>query len=192
MSLEGAVASTDVELLRKTASGDHSTFEVLVERHEGAILRFIRSISRDTGRVEDALQETFIAAWKAAGEFRGTGSARGWLLGIARHVVSRQYRRHAGEPSEHVPLHDLGVEAGWGEDAPHSLSKRLENRDLVEQGFKGLSSEDQEILILRDLEEFSAEEVAKTLGLSLAAVKSRLHRARLRFMANVREKTHGA
>lgn len=192
MSVEGAVASTDVEILRKTAGGDHSAFEILVERHEGAVLRFIRSISRDAERVEDALQETFIAAWKAAADFRGTGSARGWLLGIARHVVSRQYRLSAGEPLEHLSLADLGVEAGWGEDARDSLSKRLENRDLVEQGFKGLSPDDQEILILRDLEDFSGDEVAKTLGLSLAAFKSRLHRARLRFMANVRRKTHGA
>lgn len=192
MSLEGTVASSDVEILRKTASGDHSGFEVLVERHEGAVLRFIRGISRDPGRVEDALQETFIAAWKGAGEFRGAGSARGWLLGIARHIISRQYRRHAGEPSEHLSLPELGIEAGWGEVAPDSLSKRLENRDLVEQGFKGLSPDDQEILILRDLEDFSADEVATALGLSLAAVKSRLHRARLRFMANVRGKTHGA
>lgn len=192
MSLESAVAPTDVEILRKTASGDHSAFEVLVERHECAVMRFIRSISRDPGRVEDALQETFIAAWKASGDFRGAGSARGWLLGIARNAVSRQYRRRAGEPSEHVSLADLGVAAGWGEEAPDSLSRRLESRDLVEQGFKALSPEDREIVILRDLEGFTAEEAAQTLGLSLAAVKSRSHRARLRFMASVRGRTHGA
>lgn len=128
MSVEGAVASTDVEILRRTASGYHTTFEVLVARHEAAVLRLIRSIGRDDENAEDALQETFVAAWRAAADFRGTGSARAWLLGIARNVVSRHYRRRAGEPSEHVPIEDLGVEAGWGNEAPDCLSKRLEHR----------------------------------------------------------------
>lgn len=192
MSVEGAVASTDVEILRRTASGDHTTFEVLVARHEAAVLRLVRTIGRDDENAEDALQETFVAAWRAAADFRGTGSARAWLLGIARNVVSRHYRRRVGEPSEHVPIEDLGVEAGWGNEAPDSLSKRLEHRDLVERGFRGLSPEDREILILRDLEDLSADQVAGLLGVSLAATKSRLHRARLRFMANLRGASHDA
>ena len=192
MSLEGSLALDDAAILRRTAAGDHGPFEALVERHEAAVLRFIQGISRDPGRIEDALQETFLAAWRGAGEFRGGESARGWLLGIARNAVARQYRRHAGEPSEHVSLSDLGVEAGWGAEPTDLLAKRLEDRDLVDRGFRGLSPEDQEILILRDLEDFTADQVARMLGLSLAATKSRLHRARLRFMANVREKIHGA
>ncbi len=192
MSREGSLTHDDAAILRRTAAGDHGDFEALVERHEAAVLRFIQGISRDPGRIEDALQETFVAAWRGAGEFRGGESARGWLLGIARNVVSRQYRRRAGEPPEHVPLSDLGVEAGWGAEPTQLVAKRLEDRDLVERGFRGLSPEDQEILILRDLEEFTADQVAHTLGLSLAATKSRLHRARLRFMANLRGKIHGA
>ncbi len=192
MSLEGSLEQDDAVILRRTAAGDHGAFEVLVERHEAAVLRFIQGISRDPGRVEDALQESFLAAWRGAGNFRGGESARGWLLGIARNVVSRQYRRRAGEPSEHLSLSDLGVEAGWGAEPPDLVAKRLEDRDLVEQGLRGLSPEDQEILILRDLEGFTVDQVAQMLSLSLAATKSRLHRARLRFMANVRGEIHGA
>jgi RNA polymerase sigma-70 factor, ECF subfamily len=67
-----------------------------------------------------------------------------------------------------------------------SVAERLAARELVEAGFRGLSTEDREILVLRDLEQLTGEEAAATLGITLPAQKSRLHRARLRFLANVK------
>ena len=176
----------DAPTLERVARGDRDAFERFVRRHEGAVLRYIRTRTSDPDRAEDALQETFIAAWRSAGTFRGDGSARAWLLTIARNAVRREYRRAAGEPERFQPLDAVAVGAGWGRDPDEAWTDRIAAGQLVERAFERLSADDREILLLRDLEGFRNEDVAEMLGLSLAATKSRLHRARLRFMESAR------
>lgn len=176
----------DAELLARAAAGDRRAFRRFVEDHEGAVLRYIRTRTGDTGMAEDALQETFIAAWRHAGSFRGDGPARTWLLAIARNAVHRQHRRSAGEPEAFEPLDEIAVRAGWGRDPDEAWTERIAAAQLVERGFAQLSPDDREILVLRDIEGLGNAEVARLLGLSLSAVKSRVHRARLRFMESVR------
>lgn len=176
----------DPELLERAAGGDRRAFERFVEEHEGAVFRYIRTRTDDPEVAEDALQETFIAAWRSADTFRGSGSARAWLLTIARNAVRRQYRRPAGAPDDFEPLDAAAVRAGWGRDPDEAWTDRIAAAQIVERGFETLSADDREVLVLRDLEGFGNGAVAEMLGLSLAAVKSRVHRARLRFMESVR------
>jgi RNA polymerase sigma-70 factor (ECF subfamily) len=183
---ESTAALSDAEILRQTAAGDHQVFEVFVARHEAAVHRYVRTLLQEPDRVDDVLQETFIAAWRGAGDFRGAGSARSWLLRIGRNAVLRQHRRHVGEPRAYVALHDLAREAGWGESGGSGVTDRLAARESVAAGFRGLKAAEREILILRDLEQFTGEEAAATLGITLAAQKSRLNRARLHFIANLK------
>jgi RNA polymerase sigma-70 factor, ECF subfamily len=182
----GPVALTDADLLRACAAGDHDAFGAFVERHEASVHRYVRALTDDADRVDDALQETFIAAWRGAAGFRGGAGARAWLLRIARHASHRQYRRHAGQPQHHVSLDELAQEAGWGSGSADAITARLAAREVLEAGFAALDAEDREILVLRDLEGLTGDEAAETLGISLAAQKSRLHRARLRFLATVK------
>lgn len=179
---------TDAELLRKASGGDRDALEELVSRYESVVFRFARAMSGDPAAAEDVLQETFLAVWRNSGGFRGEDSARAWILSIARNATHRRFRRHAGEPQV-ASLSELGAEAGFARVDPQ-FTERLADRELVEIGFQGLTLEEREILMLRDAEGYSGEEVAAALGISLAAMKSRLHRARLRFMAGIREKTH--
>lgn len=177
---------TDAELLERSAAGDRRAFERFVTAHEGAVLRYVRTRTDDPAVAEDALQETFIAAWRSANTFRSDGSARAWLLTIARNAVRRQYRRPAGAPDAFEPLDAAAVRAGWGRDPHDEWADRIAAAQVLARGFQGLSPEDREILVLRDLEGLGNEETAALLGISLPAVKSRVHRARLRFMENVR------
>lgn len=178
----GALSTEDDELLRRSAAGDRDAFDAFVERHAPAVLRFAgRTVDAD--RAEDILQETFLAAWRGAAGFRG-GSARAWLFAIARNATRRAHRLRAGEPREHESLDDLALRAGWGAD--DDLLDRLEVRELVERGLGALSADDREILLMRELEGFGGTEAAAALGISLDAQKSRLHRARLRFIASLR------
>lgn len=154
-------------------------------------MRLLRASATTGADAEDALQEAFLAAWRAAGSFAGTGSARAWVLTIARNALHRRYRRRAGEPADVIPLDRLGEKAGWGAiDSPDALVERLEDRALLERALARLSEADREVLVLRDLEEFGGEETARLLGVTVAAVKSRLHRARLRLAAHLREEQH--
>lgn len=175
---------TDAESLRRTVAGDVAAFERLVDRHERVLLRVLRQLTSDEAAAMDALQETLLAAWRGAASFRGDGSARAWLLGIARHSARRQYRRRAGQPGRSESLDTLAEAAGFGADT--RLLERLEAREIVNAAFAVLDDEDRAVLLLRDVEGWSGEETAAALGIGLAAMKSRLHRARLRFMAAAR------
>lgn len=178
----------DAELLAQTAAGDRAAFGRFVERHQAAVLRLLRAGAASEADAEDAYQDAFIAAWRAAASFGGGVTARGWILTIARNALHRQYRRRVGEPAAFVPLDELERDAGWGtEEPPDALLERLEDRASLEQALGHLAPADREVLVLRDLEELSGDETAAALGITLRAMKSRLHRARLRLAAALKE-----
>ena len=184
----GLLTESDADLLRRSAEGDAGAFERFVTRHEASVYRYLRALADDAADAEDALQEAFVAAWRAASSFRGT-DARAWLLAIARNRLRRMHRRRAGAPSDSdlVPLERLGAEAGWGApEDPGAELERREARERVERALGRLSAPDREVLLLRDVEGLTGEEAADVLGISLAALKSRLHRARLRLAAELR------
>ena len=178
-------AASDSELLRLSAGGDQAAFAVLMDRYWGPVYRFLVSVGANQDDAEDALQECFISVWKSAATFRGTGSARAWLFAIARNALRRQARRRAGEPTYSESLERLGDRAGWG-TAP-AFTPRFEAVEELEWALGQLPRGEREVVVLRDLEALSGTEAAAALGLSVAAMKSRLHRGRLRLMGVLRE-----
>ena len=146
----------------------------------------MRSLTADDGTAEDALQETFVAIWRSADSFRGEGSARAWIYGLARRQAARTWRRRAGEPTTPVPLHELGAQAGWGRD-PEELTAAIEDADLLHGALDQLSVTDREIIVLHDLEGLSGPEIAEILDITANAARVRLHRARLRLMSVLRQ-----
>ena len=192
MPSEGPLTPSDGELLSQTAAGDHRAFSMFVDRHQGAVFRYLSARTGSAADCEDVLQETFVAAFKGCRSYREEGSARSWLFGIARNLSKRLYRKRVGEPDEMVPLEELGLQAGWGcPPWTGSFVESLERRDTLEKALARLSPEEREILVLRELEGLSGEETAAVLELSLPAMKSRLHRARLRLAAVLVEGNHG-
>lgn len=183
--MDSALDDDDRNRLRSAAGGNTSAFDAIVERHEAAVARFLRTLGGD--EIDDALQETFIAAWRSAGAYNGTGTVRSWLLSIARNVHRHSKRRRVDEPSTFVPLDALAERAGWGCDPaePRRMDAALA-RDEVERALAMLPDDEREVLVLRELEELSGDETARLLGLSLPAMKSRLHRARIHLAAALR------
>jgi RNA polymerase sigma-70 factor (ECF subfamily) len=159
-----------------------------MRRHEDSVWRFVRSQSGSQQDAEDIVQETFIAAWRHAASYRATGSVRGWLLTIARNAISHYYRLRVGETAQPEPLDQIALDAGWGARVDDASAR--DDRELLESALGRLAREHREILVLRELEGFSGEETAALLQLTLPAMKSRLHRARLKFVAALRELEH--
>lgn len=182
----------DARLLRLTASGDRDAFAAVVARHQASVFRLARILTRDQSSAEDVLQQTFLSAWQHAGQYRADASARTWLLTIARHAAQRYREKREREPIDATPLEELGIRAGWGGANPEALAIAAQDRDRVAAAFASLDDGDREILTLRDLEDVAGADVAECLGLSLSAMKSRLHRARLHLAAalNTMEATH--
>lgn len=175
----------DRACLAAAAHGDGEAFGAFVAHHERTVYRFVHSLGVRGANADDALQETFIAAWRSAATFRGDATARSWLLAIARNVVRHARRRHVGEPADFEPLDTIAEQAGWGGD-PLETVTREQRVALVHRALDRLDHADREILVLRELEALSGEETAAALGLSVPAMKSRLHRARLRLTATLR------
>ena len=184
-------APTDDALLSLARAGDRAAVGALVRRYRSVVYRFARRLVTDPALAEDVMQETFLAATGSLDTFRGEGSLKAWLLSITRAKAGEARRRKAGEPSSFESagsLDELGARAGWGHAlSPEELAARVEQRTLLERGLSGLSPEEREVVLLRDVEGLSGEQVAAALGLSLAAVKSRLHRGRLRLLALVKQ-----
>lgn len=180
---------SDAALLTATVAGDSAAFDRFVTRHAAHVHRFLASLGVHDADAEDVMQDTFVAAWRGAHGFRGDGTARAWLFTIARNAVRHAARRRVGEPDRFAPLEAadsldaIALAAGWGGEAQGSVADRAQ---LVHVALRQLDATDREILVLRDMEGLSGEETAAALELSLPAMKSRLHRARLRLAAVVR------
>ena len=174
-------------LLASVASGDRAALSALVHRHWASLFRYTRRMTGDEAAAEDALQDTFVAVMEHAATFRGESSARAWLYTLARNALRRRARRRVGEPGPAEVTEDvesLGASAGFG--CVSTWTRALEDRQEIERALGALSDDDREVLALVDAEGLSIEEASSSLGVTEAALKSRLHRARLRFMAAMR------
>lgn len=177
----------DRELAARAARGDRAAFSLLVERHQRAVFRVARGLTGSDDAAEDVLQETFLSALRAVGQYRGEASVLGWLCAIARNAAARRGRRADQVPHEPVALEALGAEAGWGQPDVERLVAAAEDRQHLSQALASMPQEERAVLLLRDIEGLSGEEAAHALGLSVAAMKSRLHRGRLRLAALLRQ-----
>ncbi|HEY4594835.1 MAG TPA: sigma-70 family RNA polymerase sigma factor [Thermoanaerobaculia bacterium] len=179
---------SDETLIARTAAGDPTAFDRLVRRHQAAVYRFARAAAPADDDAVEILRETFLAARRAASRHRDETSARPWLLTLARQAIDRRLSR--SRAVDLTPLRELARAAGWqsGGGAPEAPE---ESGPAVEAAFAALPPEDREILTLCDREYFTVDEAARVTGLSDAAVRTRLHRARLRLLAHLREDAHG-
>lgn len=185
----GVETVLDLKALAATVAGDRRAFEGLAGRHRPTMLRFARALVPSDAAAEEVVQEALLSAYTHAGSFRGEGSVRAWLLTITRRSASRWRRAEpAVESLDDVPLATLGIAAGWGapEASPEHLAALAEQADLLGRALARLPEGDRLVLTLRDVEGLSGEEVAEVLDLGLAATKTRVHRARLRLMAELR------
>lgn len=150
-----------------------STLRGLIDAHSAAVYRLARSIVRDVGLSDDVTQETFIKVWKHLDDFRGDGSIRGWILRIAhRESISalRRQREAATDPAL------LGQTVD-----PTQVSRVVEGRFAYASFQRALDLLDElsrAVLVLRELEGLSYEEIANVLDVPVPTVKTRLLRAR--------------
>lgn len=183
----------DAALLSRAYAGDRAAFSLLVERHLPGMLRYARSLSRTPQAAEDAVQQAMLSLWRTmvdgSGRKSGDASVRSWLYVMVRNAVYRGARRRVGEPAETQTLEALGEEAGWGDErsSPEAIGVLLQDRAMLRRALESLDAMDRDVILLRDVEELDGEETAHILGVPLATMKTRLHRARLRLRAQLQQ-----
>lgn len=172
------------QVLAAAQAGDRTALEQLLVEHRSGVYRYGLRVCRTTEDAEDAVQETLWTATRAIKTFRGTAaSIARWLFTIVRHhcyhLLERRRRdQHIAAASESTPN-----VTGSFEDAVTTE----ERRRMLAVALASLSSSYRDVLLLRDVEGLTAPQAAEKLGLSVDALKSRLHRARVSLMDSLEQ-----
>ncbi len=173
---------TDQELLAAVRTGDREALGRLLERHQAAVYRFGAKMCREEEDAKDVLQETLFAAARHLPEFRGASSVSTWLYTIARSFCIKKRRTSKFAPAhlESLDAHgEAATEIADGGRGPEEDVAGRQLKAVLDEAIASLDPMYREVLVLRDVEGLSAAEVAEVMGLSIEAVKSRLHRARI-------------
>jgi RNA polymerase sigma-70 factor (ECF subfamily) len=175
---------SDVTLLEQARTGDRPALEALLSRHQRRVYRFGLKMCRDPEDAKDVLQDTLLAVARSVKDFRGASSVSTWLYTIARSfgIKKRRRSKFAPEQEESLEARGPGLEARQIVDPGRRPDEELAGRQIesaLEQAIAGLDPMYREVLVLRDVEGLTAPEVAEVMELSVEAVKSRLHRARV-------------
>jgi len=178
-----AAEPSDAALAARVAARDPSAFEMLMRRYNRRLFRVARAILRSDQDAEDALQEAYLAAYRAIGSYRGDASLSTWLTRI---VINEAYGRirKAGSATV-IPLgeaHEMSDDSSDAlrapDEAPDQAALRGELRRLLERHIDALPEQFRTAFMLREVEELSVEEAAAALGVPAVTVRTRAHRAR--------------
>lgn len=179
-------AVRDAELIARILKGERELFHQLVRPYEKSVYFATFSILQNEQDAEDAAQETVLKALKNLGNFRAESKFSTWLVSIAvneararlRHARVLKFESVDESPPDEEGSFTPSVISDWRE-VPLQALERKELRELLRRAIAGLPEIYREVLLLRDVEEFSIAEAAATLGVSEGVVKTRLLRARL-------------
>jgi len=182
-------AAAENELIEAARAGDRRALDVLVRRHQPRLEAICRKMCEDWDEAAEVLQDTLLGIAANIARFRGDSSLLTWAYTIARTHWSRR-RRGRGRSVEIKVKHlrvELSEEFATSEREPFESLAGDELRSALIVALRELSALDREVLVLRDVEGFSAAEVAKQLRLTISAVKTRLHRARVATRERIRD-----
>ena len=183
------VSDPDQRLVEATLRGELHAFDTLVERHRDVVFRVTARIVGSDEEAEDVTQDTFLRAFHRLERYRGEGPFRTWLLRIAHNtaVTHLTTRRIATQPLHRT---DEDLVAVVAEGTPAERLERRERLNRLDTKVKGLSPGHRTVLVLRDIEGLSYEEIARVTDSPVGTVKARLHRAREEFIDVLRNNTY--
>lgn len=169
---------SDLELLHRSAAGSERAFHTLVDRHADRLFAIASSLTGNAADAEDVLQETFAGAFRGIKKFEGRASVKTWLTRILILQIAKWRRDRKGKQTQ--PLESASpVTPGEATTTERKLD--------VHAALATLSAEHQEVLVLREFEQLSYEEIAGVLGVPRGTVESRLFRARTELREKLRD-----
>lgn len=160
-------------LVRRMQDGDGAALELFISETQEAAWKLAFSLLRDRHRAEDCLQDVYFTVHRTVGQLRDPLAAQTWLLRIVTNRCRKLHGRH--RPAESL---DEIARDGHEPGAPDPELDALDLRESLER----LGAQDREVLTLREMMQLSYDEIAQTLKVPLGTVRSRLAKARLRFV----------
>ena len=185
ISVRLSPATSDETLVAVAKSGDRSAFAELWNRHSRTAFQKVFQIMKNEADAEDAAQEAFLKAFRHLATFRAEAKFSTWLISITLNEARSRLRQRKvlklqslDEPLDEQRHVSPALLRDWREVSTQTL-ERQEVRLLLERAIACLPLTYREIFLMRDVEELSVNESAETLGISIASVKVRSHRARM-------------
>lgn len=174
MGFEGdsrlSMTATDEELIARMAHGDRAALEALYRRHSPWVAGRLAAATSSRDLAEEALQDAFLGAWRAARSYRGQGEVAAWLWGIARRRLVSLSRKRTDIPDQRMTPDIPGVD-----EVVLSREEAMRVREAVAH----LPTDQRAAIEGVVFEDRPVAEVAQSLGVPIGTLKSRLHRARL-------------
>ncbi|HVZ72758.1 MAG TPA: sigma-70 family RNA polymerase sigma factor [Polyangia bacterium] len=200
------LGSRDLEIARRIVAGDEDAFVELVSQHRAPFLRLALSWARDPALAEEVVQETWVVALEKLAEFQGRSSLKTWLCGILINTARSRRRielrsipasalaeltdepavppERFSPPGHRWDGHWQAPPSAWPE-TPEGAVLSAELRAALEESIAALPEVQRSVLLFREVEGLSGEEVCNALGLSSTHQRVLLHRARSRLRAQL-------
>ena len=177
---DASTISNELEWIARAQQGDRQAFGELVELHRPGVLNVVYRMCGDPALAEESAQEAFIRAWQNLRRYNARFAFRSWLYRIALNLATDILRRRR----ETVALDDeMRAEDS---DSPEATLERKERAEQVRQAVLGLPSASRSVLILREYEEMTYQEIADALDIPIGTVMSRLNYARQQVRQSLR------
>jgi RNA polymerase sigma-70 factor (ECF subfamily) len=180
----GAESISDIELVRRTLSGDRQAYQVLVEKYQQRVYAVAFGVVHNREDALDVVQDVMIKAYRKLARFRGASSYYTWLYRITVNMAIDYRRKRKNtvqvEYDDRIGAEDEPDRPGLKSQTedPSEALDRKEINDLVMGAMKSLPEEQRTVLVLREIEGLSYDEIAKVAGISIGTVMSRLHYGR--------------
>jgi RNA polymerase sigma-70 factor (ECF subfamily) len=184
MNLVDWTAEPDADLVTRAQAGDTRAFDELVRRYQDKVFRLTFKILRHDEDAAEATQDAFLSAFRGLKNFKAESTFSTWMYRIGTNAALMKYRRrrdghvsYEQSQSTNEDAEPMAI-ADWAQQPLDDLLD-AETREILSREVEKLPANEREVFMLRDIMEQSNEQVARELGLTVAAVKSRLHRARV-------------
>lgn len=169
------------ELIEKAKSGDRKALSELVKKYEQTVYNFAFKFCRNKEKAENTMQETFVSMVKSLNQFGGKSKLSTWLYTVVSNHCLMQARSekkhiHSSIDDEETYIDEKEI-SDW-DVTPDRVTENSELKEVLDEAILKLQDDYRIVFLLRDVEGFSTEETGNMMGLSIPAVKSRLHRAR--------------
>jgi len=179
-------ADPDARLMLAFRAGDRAAFETLFQRHTPPLVNFLARMVRDRGRAEELAQEVFIRIYNARERYEAKARFSTWMFGIAHNLalndLDRAWRKRERPMDDGAETRHADPGAG-----PEEQVDARRTSERLETALRGLPERQRAALLLRTNEGLGYDEIAEALGVSMASVKSLIHRAREGLSQKLRE-----
>ncbi|MBN2030557.1 sigma-70 family RNA polymerase sigma factor [bacterium] len=181
-------APTDEELINRFQQGDVYAFEQIVHRYKEPLVNFIYHFVGNRIDAEDVVQETFLRVFKKKNLYRSVAKFSTWIYTIASNLAKTELRRRRRRRI--LSLSQMGYEDKDYElpdhfSSPDKAIERKTKEQTIRKEIEALPAKFKEVVVLRDIQEFSYEEISQILNIPLGTVKSRVNRGRLRLQKHL-------